>query len=393
MRDNENLPFRLEEYQARLDNVRKGMVDRGIDIALVSIPENIYYLTGYTTIGYYMYQMLAVPLDDEPVLLTYREERLNVERLSWLDRHVDYDVVQDPIEVTTRMLRTLATGGKTLSIEEAGFFFPIRTYRRLVEAFGDARWVDGSGLVESSRLIKSERELGYIRSAAKAAMAGMREALDEAVPGKTENDVAAAVYRATLRNGSEYPGSPPYVISGERSGLPHATWEGRRLRDGDIVFLEFSGCVKRYSAAMMRTGFIGDPPAAVTGRADAVIDALESVIATIRPGVTSGEVDAVARKAITSRGYDEHTHETGYSIGVCYPPGWNESHIMNLRPGDQTVLRPNMVFHLVPSLIVPELNGHVGFSETVLVTETGCEVLTDKVVARQLQLLPAGEHS
>jgi Xaa-Pro dipeptidase len=369
------------------------MVERGIDIALVSIPENIYYLTGYTTIGYYMYQTLAVPLDDEPVLLTYREERINVDRLSWLDRHVDYDVVQDPIEVTTRMLRPMVSGRKTVSIEEAGFFFPIRTYRKLMEAFGDATWVDGSGLVESSRLIKSEREIGYIRAAAGAAMAGMREALDEAVPGRTENDVAAAVYRATLRNGSEYPGSPPYVISGERSGLPHATWEGRELRDGDIIFLEFSGCVKRYSAANMRTGFIGDPPVAVTSRADAVIDALESAIAAIRPGATSGEVDAVARKAITSRGLDSHTHETGYSIGICYPPGWNESHIMNLRPGDDTVLRPNMVFHLVPSLIVPELKGHVGFSETVLVTETGCEVLTDKIVPRELQILPAGRAS
>lgn len=393
MRDNENMPFPLEEYQTRLDNVRKGMVERGIDIALVSIPENIYYLTGYTTIGYYMYQTLAVPLDGEPVLLTYREERINVDRLSWLDRHVDYDVVQDPIEVTTRMLRPMVSGRKTVSIEEAGFFFPIRTYRKLMAAFGDATWVDGSGLVESSRLIKSEREIGYIRAAANAAMAGMREALDEAVPGKTENDVAAAVYRATLRNGSEYPGSPPYVISGERSGLPHATWEGRELRDGDIIFLEFSGCVKRYSAANMRTGFIGDPPVAVTSRADAVIDALESAIDAIRPGATSGEVDAVARKAITSRGLDSHTHETGYSIGICYPPGWNESHIMNLRPGDDTVLRPNMVFHLVPSLIVPELKGHVGFSETVLVTETGCEVLTDKIVPRELQILPAGRAS
>ncbi|WP_167979028.1 M24 family metallopeptidase [Lentzea indica] len=195
------------------------------------------------------------------------------------------------------------------------------------------------------------------------------------------------MYSATLRHGSEYPGSPPYVISGERSGLPHGTWEGRELRDGDIVFLEFSGCVKRYSAANMRTAFIGTPPRPVTGRADAVIDALETAIATIRPGATSGEVDAAARKAILAHGFGDHTHETGYSIGVCYPPGWNESHIMNLHPGDETVLRPNMVFHLVPSLIVPELNGHVGFSETVVVTETGCEVLTDKRVPRELQVL------
>lgn len=387
MRDNDNLAFSLDEYRGRLDTVRKQMAERGVDIALVSVPENIYYLTGYTTLGYYMYQVLMVPVDDEPLLLTYREERINVERLSWLDRHVDYTVTDDPVQVTVDTVRGLGVAGKTLSIEEGGYFFPIRTYRKLMDSLGDVRWVDGTGLVETARLVKSDAELGFIRQAADAAMAGMVDALAEARPGKTENDVAAAVYAATLRHGSEYPGSPPYVISGERSGLPHGTWEGRELRDGDIVFLEFSGCVKRYSAANMRTGFIGTPPPSVTGRAKAVIDALETAIATIRPGATSGEVDAAARKAILAHGFGDHTHETGYSIGVCYPPGWNESHIMNLHPGDETVLRPNMVFHLVPSLIVPELNGHVGFSETVVVTESGCEVLTDKRVARELQVL------
>lgn len=387
MRDNDNLAFSLDEYRGRLDTVRKGMAERGVDIALVSVPENIYYLTGYTTLGYYMYQVLMVPVDDEPLLLTYREERINVERLSWLDRHVDYTVTDDPVQVTVDTVRGLGVAGKTLSIEEGGYFFPIRTYRKLMDSLGDVRWVDGTGLVETARLVKSDAELGFIRQAADAAMAGMVDALAEARPGKTENDVAAAVYAATLRHGSEYPGSPPYVISGERSGLPHGTWEGRELRDGDIVFLEFSGCVKRYSAANMRTGFIGTPPPSVTGRAKAVIDALETAIATIRPGATSGEVDAAARKAILAHGFGDHTHETGYSIGVCYPPGWNESHIMNLHPGDETVLRPNMVFHLVPSLIVPELNGHVGFSETVVVTESGCEVLTDKRVPRELQVL------
>ncbi|MGA6161952.1 M24 family metallopeptidase [Amycolatopsis magusensis] len=390
MRDNENLPFELSEYQRRLAVVREGMAERGIDLALVSVPENIYYLTGYTTLGYYMYQTLLVPIDGEPLLLTYIEEKINIERLSWLERFVNYGVGEDPIAVTARTVASLGVAGKTLSIEESGYFFPVRTYRRLVAELSGVTWVDGSGLVESCRLIKSPAEIAYIRGAANAAMAGMVEALATARVGATENQVAAAVYRATLDQGSEYPGSPPYVISGERSGLPHGTWEGRELRENDIVFLEFSGCVKRYSAAMMRTAFLGDPPACVADRATAVIDGLQHAIDAIAPGATSGSVDEACRKAMLSHGFGDHTHETGYSIGVCYPPGWNESHIMNLHPGDETVLRPNMVFHLVPSLIVPELNGHVGFSETVAVTETGCEVLTDKRVPRQLQLLPTG---
>ena len=387
MRENPELPFALAEYRGRLDQVRAGLAERGIDACLISIPENIYYLTGFTSTGYYMYQTLILPVEGDPLFVTYLEEKINVIRRSWIDRWRTYSVVEDPIEVTRDAVAELGLDGKVLAIEESGFFFPIRTYKKLVELLPRARWVDGSGVVERVRLVKSDAEIAYIRRGAKAAMAGMQAAIAAIAPGKTENDLAAEVYRATLQNGSEYPGSPPYVVSGERSGLPHGTWEGRVLRHGDIVFLEHSGCIRRYSAAMMRTCFLGRPPEVVCRTAAIILEGLAKAIDTIRPGVTSGEVDAACRDTILGAGFNDYTHETGYSIGVCYPPGWNESHIMNLHPGDDTVLVPNMVFHLVPSLIIPEMNGHVGFSDTVVVTEDGHEVLTDTEVERRLYVV------
>lgn len=387
MRENPNLPFSLAEYQRRLAEVRAGLALRGIDACLISIPENIYYLTGFTTTGYYMYQTLILPVEGDPMFVTYLEERLNVIRRSWMDLYKTYSVVEDPIEVTRLAIEEMSLADKVLAIEESGFFFPIRTYKQLTELLPRARWVDGSGVVEKVRLVKSDDEIAYIRQGAKAAMAGMKAAIAAVAPGKTENDLAAEVYRATLQAGSEYPGSPPYVVSGERTGLPHGTWEGRVLRQGDIVFLEHSGCVRRYSAAMMRNCFIGRPPEVVCKTAEIILQGLQKAIDTIRPGVTSGEVDAACRDTIRGAGFPDYTHETGYSIGVCYPPGWNESHIMNLHPGDDTVLVPNMVFHVVPSLMIPEIQGHVGFSDTVVVTEDGHEVLTDTEVERRLYVI------
>ena len=387
MRDHPDLPFTLAEYRQRLARVQRCLAERGIDASLVSIPENIYYLTGFTSTGYYMYQTLILPASGEPTFVTYLEEKINVIRRSWIDRWSTYSVIEDPVAVTAQAVREMGLEDKVLAIEESGFFFPIRTYKRLVELLPRARFTDVCGAVEQARLVKSEAEIGYIRRGAKAASEGMKAALAAIARGRTENDLAAEVYRATLQHGSEYPGSPPYVVSGERSGLPHGTWEGRELRDGDIVFLEHSGCIKRYSAAMMRTAFLGQPPDVVRRTADVILEGLARAIETIRPGATSGEVDAACRGTILGAGFADYTHETGYSIGVCYPPGWNESHIMNLHPGDDTVLEPNMVFHLVPSLIIPEMNGHVGFSDTVLVTETGHEVLTNGDVERRLHVV------
>jgi Xaa-Pro dipeptidase len=386
MRDNPELPFPLAEYQQRVRKVQEGLAARGIDALLISIPENIYYLTGFTTTGYYMYQTLIMPVEGEPFFVTYLEETINVIRRSWMDKYKTY-FIDDPVQVTVDAIREMGLEGKVLALEEGGYFFPIRTYKRLMELLPGTQWKDGGGIVEQVRLIKSDAEIAYIRKASKAAMEGMKAAIAAIAPGKTENDLAAEVYRATLQHGSEYPGSPPYVVSGERSGLPHGTWEGRVLRDGDIIFLEHSGCVKRYSSAMMRNCFLGNPPDVVRRTADALLEGLQNAIDKVRPGVTSGEVDAACRDTVKRHGLHDYTHETGYSIGVAYPPGWNESHIMNLHPGDETVLQKNMVFHLVPSLIIHEMNGHVGFSDTVVVTENGCEVLTNTEVERKLYVI------
>lgn len=387
MRDHSALPFPLTDYKARLDKVREGVRKRNLDALLISIPENIYYLTGFTTTGYYMYQSLIVPAEGEPLIVTYLEEKINVERRSWLEGCRTYSVVDDPVAITLDTIREMGLEEKVLGLEEDGYFFPIATYKRLLELLPRAKFENGAGIVEAARLVKSPGEIEYIRQAAKAAMAGMKAAIDAIAVGRTENDLAAEIYRATLQAGSEYPGSPPYVATGERSGLPHGTWEGRVLRRGDIIFLELSGCVKRYAAAMMRNCFLGDPPDVVRETADIILEGLAKAIRTIKPGVTSGEVDAACRQTILGAGFNDYTHETGYSIGVCYPPGWNESHIMNLHPGDPTVLEPNMVFHLVPSLIIPEMQGHVGFSDTVVVTEDGCEVLTDTELDRRLYVV------
>ncbi len=87
-------------------------------------------------------------------------------------------------------------------------------------------------------------------------------------------------------------------------------------------------------------------------------------------------MDAACRGPIERAGFEPNFRKrTGYSVGVGYAPSWGEGHIVSLRRDDPTPLEPGMVFHMPPALRVPRRYG-LGFSETVLVTETGCEVLT-----------------
>src|SRR5439155_3725778 len=123
----------------------------------------------------------------------------------------------------------------------------------------------------------------------------------------------------------------------------------------------------------------------VVGRADpevtrlgAVVKAaLEAAIGAIRPGVSCGAVDAACRGVVERAGYEPNFRKrTGYSVGVGFAPDWGEGHIVSLRRDDPTRLEPGMVFHMPPALRIPRQYG-LGFSETVLVTATGGEVLTN----------------
>jgi Xaa-Pro dipeptidase len=241
-------------------------------------------------------------------------------------------------------------------------------------------WIDASGLVENLRVIKSEEELVYIRRAAKIASGAMAVARRVSREGADENSVAAEVVAELIRSGGEYAGLPPFVTSGPRTTLCHSTWSGRVFRKGDVLNFELPGVVNRYCAPLYRAGTIGEPDGEYKRRIDAGREALEAVIAAIKPGAISEELNEIHMGVFGKYGYRGRSRSrTGYSVGVNYPPDWGEGHIFSIWGNDRRPVQAGMTFHLVTGLQGSSLNSdyHVCTSETVLVTHSGCEVLTD----------------
>ena len=236
------------------------------------------------------------------------------------------------------------------------------------------------GLIERQRLVKSPAEVALIRRAARHTDAAMAAAFAASRAGVTEDAVAGATYLAMIEDGSSYPSLPPFIATGVRTAEPQATWSGRVLQAGDPLFYETGGSEGRYGAALIRMGVIGEPSAAtretVTHAVATVETALRELVATVRPGITAEAVARVARDVLEGEGWGDFNRiRSGYSIGISFPPDWGEGHILSLRAGEPRVLEAGMVFHLVPSLLIPGVGGF-GVSDTVLVTESGCECLT-----------------
>ena len=161
--------------------------------------------------------------------------------------------------------------------------------------------------------------------------------------------------------------------AGDGIDAPHVTCSERKYKKNEPVILELSGCYNRYHAPIARTVYLGEPPKRMQEITDIVVEGLEETLDYIKPGVTCEAVEEKWRKSI-AKGNLVDASRLGYSFGLNYPPDWGE-HTASLRPGDKTVLKPNMTFHFMPGIWLDDF----GFenSEPFRVTETGCEPFVD----------------
>jgi Xaa-Pro dipeptidase len=367
--------FPREEYAHRLAAVRAAMAAHHVEVLLLFAPVNLCYLTGYVTVGYTNYQCLAVPVDAEPVLIVRLLEQTVAETTTGLRAIMTYRDHEDPAAAVRSALTDAGLIKRRLAAECTAPFFSVQAYRRLEQTLG-VTLDDGSGLVEGVRLIKSPVELECFRAAATCTAAGMHAAIAAVVEGSTENDAVAECYRAMAKAGSEPFSSGPILTSGEKAGIAHTTFHRRMLRRGDAVLIEIGGVWNRYTSPLMRTAAVREAPGEVRRMYDACREALEASLAAIRPGACSQDVQAACQAVIDRHGYEPYFRKrVGYSLGVGFAPGWGEGHIMDLKSHDPRELRPGMVFHVVPAMRRQGEYG-VGVSETVAVTETGAEILT-----------------
>lgn len=375
MRRRDDMTFAPEEYERRVRELRERMAQRELDAVIVTDPENLMYLTDHQTTGYSFFQALVLPLESEPVMITRALEESNVVARTWLEHSRAYPDSGDAILELVSTLRDLRLDDSRVGYERNSYYFPAHQQDRFHDAFGEGL-VDCFGIVEEGRLRKSAAEIEVMQLAAYAGEAGMAAGLRAAMSGATENEVGAEISAAMFRAGGEFPAVMPYVSSGPRSMIGHSTWEGRMIRPGEHVFLEVAGCYRRYHAAMMRTAVNGELSGSMRAAQDLMIHTLAELRALMRPGVTVSEVDRLTRRLIESNDVGARlVTRAGYSIGIAFPPSWDEGYILSLLEGDERPLEEGMTFHLIPWMWGVDGTRTVGISDTVRITADGCASL------------------
>ncbi|AMO67914.1 MAG: Xaa-Pro dipeptidase [Zhongshania aliphaticivorans] len=370
----DDMTFPLEEYQNRLAALRLRIADRRLDAVVISDPENIMYLTDYQTTGYSFFQALVVPLEDEPFMITRAMEESNIIARTWVERTRPYPDTGDAIQMLVDALREFGLAKKRIGYERNSYFFPAYQQDRIHTTLTEAKLLDCFGIVEQGRICKSPAEIQLMRKAAAATEAGMQAGIDACQAGVTENEIGAAISSAMFKAGGEPPAVMPYVTSGPRTMIGHATWEGRTVLPNEHVFLEVGGCYRRYHTAMMRTVVLGKLSDSMHHAQERMKLALHAVHDKVQPGMTVSDADNLVRNIISENDCGARLiTRSGYSIGIAFPPSWDEGYIVSLKQGESTVLQPGMTFHIIPWMWGVDGDKTCGISDSIYITDTGCE--------------------
>jgi Xaa-Pro aminopeptidase len=233
------------------------------------------------------------------------------------------------------------------------------------------RWVDGGDAIEKLRIVKDAGELAIMGEAARLISDVFRGVLRVIKTGISELELAAEIEHSMKRKGATGPSFDTIVASGPRSAWAHARPSSKLLRKNELVVLDQGVILRGYCSDMTRTVFLGQSPAKVRRLYAAVLEAQAAAKAAIRPGVTAGKVDAVARGVLRRHGLAQHfTHSTGHGLGI-------EIHEMpRLGRGDKTVLEQGMVVTIEPGVYLDGFGG-IRIEDEVVVTAGGAVDLTN----------------
>jgi Xaa-Pro aminopeptidase len=345
----------------RLRQVRDRLHESRLDALLVSHLPSVQWLTGFTGSSAFL---LVEP--GSATLIT--DFRYRTQAAEEVGDAVSVRITGSDLFAELALCLEEGDSGPRAGFEDHSL--SVRDRRALGECCGGVMWEPAGPLMDALRSAKDSSEIESIARAVQVAERALGELLGAVREGVSEREIAAElVYRLRLA-GSESMPFDPIVASGPRSALPHAHPGERRLREGDLLLVDFGARVEGYCSDMTRMFVLGSPAAWQVEIYRVVSRAVESAIAATEAGVPARSVDGAARDVITEAGFgDRFGHGTGHGVGLEV----HERPSVNARSRD--TLESGNVVTIEPAVYLPGRGG-VRLEEVVVAEEGGRRVLT-----------------
>ena len=348
--------------ESRLARLEKELEPLKLDAVLVSHLPNIRYLCGFTGSS-----GLLVVGEREPIFFTdgrYAEQAGEEVK----GARIRIEKGKSALAAATDWLRK-QTWLSRLGIEAA--YVTVSDRDTVAKAASRrVRLFSVPPLIERMRMVKSPAEVAKIREACALGSRLLDTVRSALKPGSTESQVAAQLELTARNAGADQMAFTTIIAAGKRSALPHGRASVAHIPSQGFVVCDFGVILSGYCSDMTRTLHVGPSSAEARKVYQAVLEAQSAALETVKPGTAVAKVDSAARKLLQNRGLAKYfTHSTGHGLGL-------EIHeAPRVAAGQTEVLQPGMVITVEPGVYLPGRFG-VRIEDTVVVTDTGCEILT-----------------
>ena len=365
------LHFERAEFDDRQRRACAQMAAEGLDGLLLFRQESMYYLTGYDTGGFTMFQGLYMTAEGRIALLTRTADRLQSRMTSviediriWIDREG-----ANPAEDLREMMRDLDAGGKHVGVEYHAYGLTAQRGKMVDAALdGFCRVSDASDTIRKVRMVKSPAELQYVRKAGELCDQAWDVANKMSVPGTFLGDVYGEMLNVIMRGDGDPSASRWPMGAGEDALMVRYHTGKNTVQAQDQVTHEFSAAYRHYHACAMSVVVTGEPSQQQADMAKACAEALDACEEMLRPGNTVGQLYDTHLDVMTTAGFgDAALAACGYTLGISYPPTWMDWPMIWKDHPD--VLEPGMVFFLHMILLDGDSGLTVSLGETSIVTD------------------------
>jgi len=238
----------------------------------------------------------------------------------------------------------------------------------LREQFPYYEMKDVSPHIDRLRLIKSAREIEILKYNGRVSAEALKRAIQATAPGKYEYELEAEATYWMVKNGFQGAAYPAIVGSGPMGNQWHYEANGRQMKAGDLVVMDYAGSLDYLTMDITRTWPVsGRFTDAQLKAYECVLEAQKAIIAAIKPGVARSVVQKIAQDIFKKHGFDSRYAYVGHYVGMSVHDvgDWN------------LPFEVGMVMAIEPIIDMPGL--HIRIEDSVLVTPTGAEVLTSAV--------------
>ncbi|MGX7417465.1 M24 family metallopeptidase [Carnobacterium gallinarum] len=353
----------------QLVELQKWLNENQVDVAFINDPANIAYFTGYESDPHERILSLLVFPKANPFLFTPALEIADAQNSEWEFNVFGYLDNENPWTIIAEQIKQTTDACNNWAVEKE--FLTLARFEALQTEFSTTDFTyDLTPVIQRQKLIKTPEEIATMIEAGKWADFAFDIGFKAIQEGVSEQAIVAEIEYQLKKKGIMQMSFDTLVLAGDNAASPHGNPSQRKIQKNELVLFDLGVVYNGYTSDATRTVAYGEASKESQKIYAVVLEAHEAALQAVKPGVTAGELDKIARDIITAAGYGPYfNHRLGHGLGSSV------HEFPSIMEGNSLVIEEGMCFSIEPGVYVPGVAG-VRIEDCLYVTKDGCEVFT-----------------